>query len=77
MQCPVCGGNGVLWVDNNGDLGHHFKHADFCPVTDQTPPLLADFLEGLCGRDEGAPGRMRGSDCVRSSVSYQLQDEPP
>ena len=38
MQCPVCGGNGVLWVDNNGDLRHHFKHADFCPVADQTPP---------------------------------------
>ena len=51
MQCPVCGGNGVLWVDNNGDLGHHFKHADFCPVTDQTPPssriFLRDCVEGM------------------------------
>ena len=70
MQCPVCGGDGVMWVDNRGKLGYHFKHADSCPLPNQTPPRLASFLEGLCTGDERAPGRMRGFDRVRPSVSY-------
>ena len=40
MQCPVCGGDGVLWVDDAGSLGYHFKHAENCPLPNQTPPRL-------------------------------------
>ena len=77
MQCPVCGANGVLWVDNNGSLGHHFKHEDYCPVIDQTPPRLASFLDGLHTGNAGTSERVRGSDRVRSALSDQLPDESP
>lgn len=50
MQCPICGGAGVLWVNEAGCRGYRFRHSDSCSMTDKTPPsqvILQDCIAGM------------------------------
>ena len=50
MQCPICGGDGVMFVDESGSRGFHFRHSASCILTDQPPPsqvILQDCIEGM------------------------------
>lgn len=63
VQCPICGGEGVPWVDEAGCRGYTFRHSDSCLVSDQTPPscvILQDCIAGM---------RMLPAECVDLIVS--------
>lgn len=50
VQCPVCGGEGVPWVDESGCRGYKFRHSDSCPVSDREPSsyvILQDCIAGM------------------------------